>query len=75
MHQGPHPPAWGWPSCALLGLAARAAVNRATGQPWHPPGPGFPLTVAGGLLAALAVASLSLPLIDTMTRHESVRFD
>ena len=59
---------------ALLGLATAAAISRAGGQPWQPPGLGYPLTTAGALLATIAVTAVTLPLIDITTRPQQVHF-
>ena len=59
----------------FLGFAASAAVARSSGQPWHPPGPGYLLAMLGGLAVAGLVTGLTLPLIAATTRPQAVRFD
>jgi ABC-type antimicrobial peptide transport system permease subunit len=59
---------------AVLGLVAAAAISNASGQPWQPPGIGYPLATLAALMAAGAVTALTLPLIDLTTRPHDVRF-
>jgi hypothetical protein len=44
-------------------------------EEWALPDAGFFAGIGLGLLAALAVSSLALPLMDVATRHDSVRFE
>jgi hypothetical protein len=59
---------------AVLGLLMAAGIGVASGQPWHAPGPGYPLSTVAALLAAIGVTALTLPLIDLTTRPQDVRF-
>ncbi|MBO3751424.1 hypothetical protein J5X84_35580 [Streptosporangiaceae bacterium NEAU-GS5] len=60
---------------AVLGMAASAAIAAAGGQHWAGPGFDYLITAAGELLGALTVTALSLPLINSITRHDAVRYD
>lgn len=60
---------------AATGLAAGAAIARAGDQVWTPPGRDYLLTLLVELLIALTVTALPLPLVNRLTRYETVRFD
>jgi hypothetical protein len=58
-----------------FGLATSAAVTTAMGQRWSGPGTGFALTMAAGVLLALAVSATVLPLVRSATEHDAVRYE
>lgn len=63
---------------AGLGLAVAAVVLSTTGggsRPFVLPGPGYWLSLAGGLAAALLVVLATLPLLDRLTSLDSARFE
>ncbi|MFC5833388.1 FtsX-like permease family protein [Nonomuraea insulae] len=66
--------------CTVLvavGLASvpPAAIAIIVAQPYAAPGWDFAALLGGGVLAALAMTTLTLPLIDHTTRHDAVRFE
>lgn len=58
----------------MFGVAVSAVVSRSAGQPGHPPSPAYLLATVLGLIVAMAVTGLTLPLITTLTRAQTVRF-
>jgi ABC-type antimicrobial peptide transport system permease subunit len=58
-----------------LGLLTSYALGRGGGGSWVAPGAAFVGNLGLGLLAAVAVTTLALPLIDVTTRHDAVRFE
>jgi FtsX-like permease family protein len=60
-----------------VGLASvpPAAISIIVAQPYAAPGWDFAALLGGGVLAALAMTTLTLPLIDRATRHDAVRFE
>jgi hypothetical protein len=58
-----------------LGLLTSYALGTSGGQAWTPPGWDFVGSLTVGLLAALAVTTVTLPLIDATTRFNSVRYE
>jgi hypothetical protein len=57
-----------------FGFAVSAAISQSAGQPWQPPGAAYLLATVLGLIVAMAVTGLTLPLITTLTRAQGVRF-
>ncbi|MFI7131404.1 FtsX-like permease family protein [Nonomuraea sp. NPDC050153] len=51
------------------------AISIIAAQPYAAPGWDFAALLGGGVLAALAMTTLTLPLIDSATRHDAVRFE
>jgi hypothetical protein len=60
---------------AVLGLAVAAALATASGQPWHLPGPAYPVAILAGLAMAVTVTAVTLPLVDATTREQTIRFE
>ena len=58
-----------------LGLAASYALATYGELAWALPDPAVFAVVGTGVLAALVLTTLSLPLVDAATRHDSVRFE
>ncbi|MEO3855592.1 hypothetical protein [Acrocarpospora sp. B8E8] len=60
-----------------VGLASVPPVEISiiAAQPYAAPGWNFAALLGGGVLAALAMTTLTLPLIDSATRHDAVRFE
>ncbi|MEO3855595.1 FtsX-like permease family protein [Acrocarpospora sp. B8E8] len=60
-----------------VGLASvpPVAISIIAAQPYAAPGWDFAALLGGGVLAALAMTTLTLPLIDSATRHDAVRFE
>jgi hypothetical protein len=59
-----------------VGFAAAALFLHAQlGYDLHPPGGGYYLIVAGGLLAALGVLASTLPVLSRVTAPEEARFE
>lgn len=58
-----------------FGLASSYALARFTDIPWHLPDPGVFAMVAAAILISLALSLLTLPLLDTTTRHDSIRYE
>jgi hypothetical protein len=54
-------------------LAAQLFLRAQMGYSLHPPGSGYYAIVAGGILAALAVITATLPLLSRLTSPESTR--
>jgi ABC-type antimicrobial peptide transport system permease subunit len=58
-----------------LGLVSSFALALFNDTTWIWPDVGVLATVAVGVLAALLLTTLALPLIDAATRHDAVRFE
>jgi FtsX-like permease family len=58
-----------------LGLASSYALSVFRDIPWTWPDASVFATVAAGVLVALALTLLALPLVEAATRHEAVRFE
>jgi hypothetical protein len=58
-----------------LGLTSSYALAVFRDLPWTWPDAGTFATVAAGVLAALALTTVALPLVDAATRHDSVRYE
>ncbi|MGW3347684.1 FtsX-like permease family protein [Nonomuraea rubra] len=60
---------------AALGSAASYVATSAGGEPWSPPDLGLVALLAGSALAAMAVTTAALPLMNVTTRYDAVRFE
>lgn len=62
---------------AGIGLGLLASYTLAVGSAgkWAPPGWDFALSMGLGVLLAFAITTVVLPLMDTATRHNAVRFE
>ncbi|MBB6557078.1 hypothetical protein [Nonomuraea rubra] len=58
-----------------LTAARRDAASAAGGEPWSPPDLGLVALPAGSALAAMAVTTAALPLMNVTTRYDAVRFE
>ncbi|GAA4734655.1 ABC transporter permease [Phytohabitans rumicis] len=56
----------------LTAMAIQYVINP---DAWRLPGAGFFLALGGGVLAVLAVCTLTWPLMDVATRHHTMRFE
>ncbi|MFB4285600.1 FtsX-like permease family protein [Nonomuraea sp. MTCD27] len=59
----------------VLASVPPVAISIIAAQPYAAPGWDFAALLGGGVLVALAMTMLTLPLIDSATRHDAVRFE
>jgi hypothetical protein len=57
-----------------LGLASSLALAWGTDAHWAWPDPGIFTMIGAGVLAALVLTALTLPIVDATTRHDTVRY-
>jgi predicted lysophospholipase L1 biosynthesis ABC-type transport system permease subunit len=58
-----------------VGLVSSYASALFDGTPWRPPGAGAFAMVGSGVLVALVLSAMALPLVDAATRHDTVRYE
>jgi predicted lysophospholipase L1 biosynthesis ABC-type transport system permease subunit len=58
-----------------LGLGSSYALAEFRDLAWHWPDPGVFAMIGAGVLAALLLTTLALPLLDRATRHDAVRYE
>jgi hypothetical protein len=62
---------------AAAGMAAALITGYASTPPanWHPPNPAFFAQAAAAVLIALAICTLTLPLMNAATHHTNIRYE
>jgi hypothetical protein len=60
---------------AGLGMASSYALAQFGDMPWTWPDVGVFAMVGIGVLAALTLSTMALPLLDAATRHDTVRYE